>query len=420
MSNLQKSHSLVIGISSYQHIKSLPASVTNDAKSIQTLINNGSLGLYASENIQCLLNIGATGLAIRTALSKLAAECLVDSTVFIYFSGHGAQILAGEQAGSYLLPVDVRYGSDEELVQTAISGKEFSEALRQLRSRRVLVIFDCCHSGGIGEPKSPYGTEVKAGLPDRYYEVLSKGWGRAIIASSRPNEVSYVYEGDENSLFTKHLLAGLKGKALVSDQYVRVFDLFSYLQPKVNAEQSNQNPLIKAELEENFPIAFVANVEPPPVPKALNDEYLHDVFISYRNVEPDKAWVKKILVPSLKEAGLRVCFDGDYTCFSAGEPAIMSMQNSVEKSRYTLAVLTPQYETSGFTNFENAMAQHLELEASRVVGKNKRLIGVLYQECNIQELSLRLRYKTFINMLDPAEFAQGIEQLVYLCRKLVA
>ncbi len=88
------------------------------------------------------------------------------------------------------MPVDVRYSSDEELADTAIAGKEFSEALRQLRSRRVLVIFDCCHSGGIGEPKSPYGTEIKAGLPDEYYKVLSKGWGRVIIASSRPNAVS--------------------------------------------------------------------------------------------------------------------------------------------------------------------------------------------------------------------------------------
>lgn len=412
-----KNHTLIIGVSAYQHINPLSASVTNDANSIHALIMSGSLGLYDAANVQYLTDAEATGSAIRAALAKLADNCLIDSTVLIYFSGHGAQILAGDQAGAYLLPVDVRYDSDKELAATAISGKEFSEALRQLRSRRVLVIFDCCHSGGIGETKSPYGTEVKAGLPDEYYKVLAKGWGRVIIASSRPNEVSYVYQGDKNSLFTKHLLDGLQGQALVTGQYVRVFDLFSYLQPKVTAEQPNQNPLIKAELEENFPVAFVANASAPPRPKAPNDQYQYDVFLSYRHLEPDQQWVKKQLVPALNMAGLKVCFDGDYQCFRAGEPIIKSMEKAVVTSRYTVAIFTPDYEESGFTELENLMAQHLETEASQSVGKNKRLIGVLYRECDMQALSLRLRYKRFVNMLDPADFDRGIEQLVYECRE---
>ncbi|HMT93186.1 caspase family protein [uncultured Thiothrix sp.] len=417
MRSLSKNYSLIIGISAYQHIKPLSASVTNDANSIHALITSGSLGLYGSANVQYLTDAEATGAAIRAALNKLATECLTDSTVLIYFSGHGAQLLAGDQAGAYLLPVDVRYGSDEELANTAISGKEFSEALRQLRSRRVLVIFDCCHSGGIGETKSPYGTEVKAGLPDEYYKVLSKGWGRVIIASSRPNEVSYVYQGDKNSLFTKHLLEGLQGKALVTGHYVRVFDLFSYLQPKVIAEQPNQNPLIKAEVEENFPVALVANLPVAVLPKTPEDDYKYDLFLSYRHVDPDQQWVKKTLVPALKEAGLSICFDGDYQCFRAGEPIIKSMQAAVEKSRYTVAIFTPDYENSGFTELENLMAQHLETEASQVAGKNKRLIGVLYRDCDMQKLSLRLRYKRFVNMLDPVEFKEGVEQLVYECRE---
>lgn len=412
----QKNHSLIIGISAYQHIQPLSASVTNDANSIHALITSGSLGLYDPTHIQYLTDAEATGSAIRAALNKLAAECLTDTTVLIYFSGHGAQLLAGDQAGAYLLPVDVRYGSDEELARTAIAGKEFSAALRQLRSRRVLVLFDCCHSGGIGETKSGVDTELKAGLPDSYYKDLSKGWGRVIIASSRQNEVSYVYQEDKNSLFTKHLLDGLQGKALVTGQYVRVFDLFSYLQPKVTAEQPNQNPLIKAELEENFPVALVANLPAPPLPKAPNDDYKYDLFLSYRHLDPDQQWVKKQLVPALTNAGLSVCFDGDYKCFRAGEPIIKSMEKAVVNSRYTVAIFTPDYEESGFTELENLMAQHLETEASQVVGKNKRLIGVLYRDCDMQTLSLRLRYKRFINMLDPAEFTTGIEQLVYECR----
>jgi hypothetical protein len=93
------------------------------------------------------------------------------------------------------------------------------------------------------------------------------------------------------------------------------------------------------------------------------------------------------------------------------------MEKAVVNSRYTLAIFTPDYEESGFTELENLMAQHLETEASQLVGKNKRLIGVLYRECDMQALSLRLRYKRFVNMLDPADFDRGIEQLVYECRE---
>src|SRR5690348_10860173 len=56
-------------------------------------------------------------------------------------------------AGEYLLPVDTDYSSSEAVARTAIAGGEFTEALRAITARKMLVAFDCCHSGGIGQPK---------------------------------------------------------------------------------------------------------------------------------------------------------------------------------------------------------------------------------------------------------------------------
>ena len=411
---MSKNYSLIIGVANYQNIKPLSESVTNDAISIHSLLSSGKLGLYLSENTECLLDEKATNLAIRAALNKLAHQCLVDSTILIYFSGHGGQLLSGDHTGTYLLPVDVRYGSDQELAHTAISGREFSEALCQLRSRRVLVIFDCCHAGGIGDPKHTTSSELKAGLPEAYYTNLAKGWGRVIIASSRPNEVSYVYQGDQNSLFTKHLLDGLQGKALVVGQYVRVFDLFSYIQPKVTEEQPSQHPMIKAEVEDNFYVAFVENTPVIAAKKQPNDLYKYDLFISYRHVEPDQTWVKKQLVPALEKAGVKICYDKNFRCFRLGEPLIKSMENAVLNSRYTVTILSPDYEQSGFTELENLLAQHLESE-----NRHKRLLSILYRECNVGELSLRLRFKRLVDMQHIEEFELGIEQLVYECTEPV-
>lgn len=402
---LNSSYMLAIGISAYQHIHSLSASVINDAISIYGLLGSPQPS-YPAGNITKLLDIEATSDAIRQALQTLVATSTHDSTVLIYFSGHGAQIVSGPHAGAYLLPVDARFSSDEELAQTSISSTEFSEALRKIRAKRVVVFFDCCHAGGIGQPKSASSAEIKEGLPESYYKQLASGRGRVIIASSRGNEVSWVLSGDQNSLFTKHLLDGLRGKAAKVGNVVRVFDLFDYIQPRVTAECPSQHPIFKAELEENFPIALLPpDTNPVVVAKTPDDDFKYDVFISYRRVPDDRAWVKKTFVPALKAAGLRVCLDD--TCFRLGWPIVKEMERAVLESRYTLAVFSPDYMESGFTELENVMAQHLGMETHKV-----RFIGLIYRDC---KPDLRFRCSLMLDMQDQDEFTINVERIVYEC-----
>src|SRR5439155_23180829 len=143
----------------------------------------------------------------------------------------------------------------EALAATAISGSAFTDALSRIKARKMVVFFDCCHAGGLGRIKGLTSTGFKAGLPEAYYLALTAGRGRVIIASSRDSESSWVMPGDENSVFTLHLLAGLRGAVTSPDGLIRIFDLFSYLQPKVTADEPGQHPIFKAEVEENFPIA---------------------------------------------------------------------------------------------------------------------------------------------------------------------
>ena len=402
---LNSSSALVVGISAYHHIRPLPTSVINDATSIHALVGSPQLG-YPPDNTTRLLDGEATGDAIRQALQTLTDNSVYESTVLIYFSGHGAQIVSGPHVGAYLLPVDARFGSEEELAQTSVFGAEFTEALRKIRARRVVVIFDCCHSGGIGQPKNLGGAETKSGLPENYYQQLAQGSGRAIIASSRENEVSWVFPGETNSLFTKYLLQGLRGKALKVGNVIRVFDLFDYIQPLVTGEQPNQHPVFKAELEENFPIALLPVSETKELlVSAPKDSFEYDLFVSYRRVPEDRTWVKKTFVPALKAVGLRVCLDD--TCFRLGRPLVKEMERAVEQSRYTLAVFSPDYMESGFTDLEKAMAQYLEAE-TRII----RLISVIYRECKPE---LSIRHKLMLDMRDEMEFEDNVQRIAYEC-----
>jgi len=407
MPAMDNAHALVIGIANYQQINKLPPAVLKDARDIHDLLIDPQHCGYPPEHVGLLLDGQATGAAVRQALGDLAARSDPDSTVFFYLSSHGGRVASGPHAGEYLLPVDTDYTSGESLAETAISGAEFTEALRAVPAHKVVAVFDCCHSGGIGQPKDAAAPEIKA-LPESYYDALKEGRGRAILASSRSTESSFVLPGAENSLFTQHLLTGLRGGAPGPGGVIRIFDLFDYLQPRVTEAQPNQHPIFKAEIEENFPVAlFRGGKAATPIPTASpDDEYEHDLFISYSSQKPDRAWVRKTLLPRLEAEGLRIAVD-----FRAplGVPKIIFRENAVQESRYMLLALSQAYLDSDYAEFESLVAQHVGLEESQY-----RLLPVMIEECTPR---LGLRILPMLDMTDEDGFEENIDRLIYQLRQ---
>jgi uncharacterized caspase-like protein len=225
VTRMENARALVIGIANYRHIAKLPPAVLKDAQDIYNLLVDPQHCGYSPQNVQLLLDDQATQAATRRALTDLAGNSDPDATVVIYLSSHGGRIEWRPYAGEYLLPVDAHFTSAQSLTETAISGAEFTAALRDIPARKLVVIFDCCHAGGIGQPKDVTAPELKA-LPESYYDTLKSGRGRVILASSRSTESSWILPGASNSLFTQHLLAGLRGGAPGLGGVIRIFDLF--------------------------------------------------------------------------------------------------------------------------------------------------------------------------------------------------
>jgi hypothetical protein len=132
------------------------------------------------------------------------------------------------------------------------------------------------------------------------------------------------------------------------------------------------------------------------------DEFLYDVFISYRHQGQDGAWVRKLLLPRLKSEGLRVCID--YESFGLGAPLVLEMARAVEQSRYTLAILSEAYLESNFTELENVLAEHVGLEKSQ-----RRLLAVLREPCQPR---LGMRARLMLDMTDQEEFETGLARLI--------
>ena len=135
-----------------------------------------------------------------------------------------------------------------------------------------------------------------------------------------------------NSLFTQHLLAGLKGGVASEDGLIRVFDLFEYIQPRVTMDQPGQHPVFRADLEENFPVSLY-----PGGKKASRngDEegFRYDAYLSYADRAPDSTWVWETLIPRLEREGLKVVVSG--ASRDPGVPLVVSSERGIQQAKRT-------------------------------------------------------------------------------------
>ncbi|HMA36608.1 MAG TPA: caspase family protein [Chloroflexia bacterium] len=412
MSVMDTAHALVVGIAAYQHIPPLPRTILQDALDIHDVLIAPEYCGYPPGQVQVLLDAEATAAGLRAAFARLAHQAQPESTVFIYLSSHGGRIESGAHAGQYLWPVDVDYRSDEAMVASAIAGAELTGLLSAIPARKLIVVLDCCHAGGLSGLPGASSSDFRPGMAQQYYETLQDGRGRAVFASSRGDEVSYVLPDAPNSLFTTHLLAGLKGGAPGPGGFIRVLDLFSYVQPRVTADQPRQHPYFQVALDENFPVALYLGATDPGVGPAPADGFAYDVFLSYYGKDPDKTWVRKTLLPRLQAEGLKACID--YRDFRLGAPRIAEIERAVEQSRYTLAVLTANYTQDPFNDLENGLAQYLGTEQRQV-----RFMAILHDQTT-PKLSIRFRQALeMTDDMDDADLAAALRNLVYQLRQPV-
>lgn len=241
-------HAVVIGMGS-----ELPVTIT-DAQGVAALLRDPARCAYPPDQVHLLAGPDARRDDVLKALDRLAAQVKADpdATAVVYFSGHGVEV-----PDYYFLPYGYHVA---DLPGTAVASAEFTERLRAIRARKLLVLLDCCHAGGIGEAKDPdLAALPKSPAPPGLFDALKAGSGRVLIASSRKNERSYT--GHPYSVFTAELLKALAGYgAFERDGYARVLDAAMWLGRQVPARTGDkQNPIIKiSNLEDNFALAYYA------------------------------------------------------------------------------------------------------------------------------------------------------------------
>lgn len=219
---------LIIGNNNYRFVPSLKTAI-NDALSVQAV-------LHDQFQFTTTLLLDATRAEIITALTRYRSTLSPDSSLLIYYGGHGFKDADVDKA--YWWPVDAK----PDIPSEWISADDITTAIKALPARHVLIVSDSCYSGklmrGVERSSFPPGTDRSGVL-----QKLKQRQSRELLASGGNEPVADGGAGD-HSIFAGAFLRSLTEE---SKSEFAVREIISELQESVGGRS--------AQLPELDPIA---------------------------------------------------------------------------------------------------------------------------------------------------------------------
>jgi uncharacterized protein with WD repeat len=204
---------------------------SHDAEMLSGVLSDPEIGGF---DVHTLLS--APSYRVNQEIEAFFADRRSDELLLLYFSGHG---IKDEDGRLYFATADT---SRRMLRSTAVPATLVNDVMRHSRSRRQVLLLDCCYSGAFAR-----GMVAKADKVIGTREHLA-GRGRAVMTAS--DSMQYAFEGDEvsgqgtYSIFTRSLVQGLKsGEAdLNQDGDISFDELYEYVYDLVTGEMPQQEP----------------------------------------------------------------------------------------------------------------------------------------------------------------------------------
>ncbi len=205
----------------------------SDARALARVLEDPAIGGF---DVRTLLNEPAH--LVSLAVEEFFADRLADDLLMVHFSCHGVKDEDGELYFAMANTVLRR------LAATAVPADFVNRRMNRSRSRRVVLLLDCCYAGAFERGMTARaGSEV--GIESQF-----GGRGRAVITASSAME--YAFEGDvladasevAPSVFTSALVEGLETGDADRDQdgLVALDELYDYIYDRVRTATPNQTP----------------------------------------------------------------------------------------------------------------------------------------------------------------------------------
>ena len=205
----------------------------SDARALAAVLRDPEIGAF---EVRTLLNEPAH--VVNLKVEEFFADRRPGDLLLVHFSGHGVKDEDGELYFAASNTVLGRLGA------TAVAAEFVRRRMSRSRSRRVVLLLDCCYAGAFER-----GLAARAGT-DVGIEQQLGGRGRAVITASSAME--YAFEAGEltgtpdvpPSVFTSALVQGLETGDADRDQdgLVGLDELYDYVYDQVRAITPNQTP----------------------------------------------------------------------------------------------------------------------------------------------------------------------------------
>lgn len=175
--------------------------------------------------------LGETAGNVRQQIESLFANRRPDDLPVLYFSCHGE---LDRQLRLHFVAHDTQR---KLLASTAISARWVKDQMDRSRSRRVVVLLDCCYGGAFTRELTRGSADAK-----RIADQLG-GHGRVVIAAAGSMERAH------RSVFTDAVVDGLDTGAadLDGDGQVSVTELYDYVYNQVRLNRPDQTPTWSAD-----------------------------------------------------------------------------------------------------------------------------------------------------------------------------
>ena len=218
---------LIIGIETYANLPSV-----DYAKKDASLVKDYFVKILGipQENLIFLSDEKATKSAIAGNIKEhLPKNLEKDSTLYIYFAGHGGPDV--DKGDAYLIPYD---GDMRYITQSGYKFKDFYQDISSLDIKRTYVFLNSCFSGSSARGEKMLLADTRPALI--HVEDVAVASDKVIsLTASKGGQTSNFYKEMEHGLFTYYLLSGLRGFADTNNNgWIEVGELYTYVKDKVD------------------------------------------------------------------------------------------------------------------------------------------------------------------------------------------
>lgn len=209
-------------------------SPSRDAEALAQVLSDAAIGGF---EVQTLTNAPSHKVCEET--EAFFGDRERDDLLLFYFSGHG---VTDDDGQLYYAAANTLH---KRLRSTSIAASWVNDVMNECRSRRQVMLLDCCHSGAFARTKSVGHVNV-----GKYFTGADATEGRGKFILTACDAFQYSFEGESvqgaatNSVFTEALIQGLRtGEAdLDGDGAITLDELYDFVFRRVRERTPQQTP----------------------------------------------------------------------------------------------------------------------------------------------------------------------------------